>query len=853
MADPHFSVREKATHELWKLGNAALPKLRKLADSEDPEQATRARELVRKIEMGVFPDSDPELLAIVERYSEARPSEKSKLLAELQSRKAWKQMLMLYQGETHEGVRRHHQSTLQRIAVYAARELLTREKPEEALEMLELAPDGPLSMLALAEFHRTHGTLDAELEKASKLEGDRAAQWRIALYRAAGKVEQALAETDADKQPFLHAGLAALNGDPLPWLQLRASNWEEEDRRSRNHTLSIYARLASDRWNSNSMDFSDLDKLVSIQEKRSSRYRHMARSALFMLGEHRTAEQSLVKDAPIKAAFYYQIQEEVDKVLELLAHTPQKPCTKEWVSLQFDNLGEDGFRDLEDSKQALSLCLMAGFLENRGLHDLALECFREPTIAFGDKDRAAFLDFMMRLYHQSGSYLPSPLLATRIASDWAGEDDKRWSLLIDTFWSGDDDSHEWWKLLAELDPETTRAERLESVMVILRHVPNQGRQRQRWLDLAWKHYQDLEEGQEKQSVLMRLINLAFNTGDVELSRKVWPLIPEDYSSNYIWRQQIAHLSARDDWDAVSELLVERIDEVEQGEGGSVHAEIHAYAATSMRRAGRLEEARHHDHMADLLCLGDSRKAMQIAMAYAFGGDHARSREWWERAALTADPGSSDFSAITLAYAESILMEPSHWRRVAALNELAACESIENSYYENDVPYAEMKLRLKADVYRALSILKKDRKTAIAILAKCHENHMTDGVLADFFFPVLRVAGLQEQHNQWFDASWEKLTRVIELFPDSANTCNAAGWFASRAQRELKAAEGIQKRALELSPDQAAYLDTMAEIHFAKGNREEALRWSNKAIFHAPVDTELRRQYHHFANDPLPRP
>lgn len=198
------------------------------------------------------------------------------------------------------------------------------------------------------------------------------------------------------------------------------------------------------------------------------------------------------------------------------------------------------------------------------------------------------------------------------------------------------------------------------------------------------------------------------------------------------------------------------------------------------------------------------------------------------------------------------MEPSEWRRVAALNEVAACESIEN-YYDDEVPLREMRLRLKADVYRALSLLKDDRDRSIADLAKCHQDNITDGALADFFFPALRVAGLQKQHDQWFGETWEIVSKAIELFPESANTRNTAGWLASRAQRELMAAEKIQKHALELYPDQAAYLDTMAEIHFAKGNRKEALKWSKKAILSAPLDTELRRQYHHFANDPMPKP
>jgi hypothetical protein len=45
---------------------------------------------------------------------------------------------------------------------------------------------------------------------------------------------------------------------------------------------------------------------------------------------------------------------------------------------------------------------------------------------------------------------------------------------------------------------------------------------------------------------------------------------------------------------------------------------------------------------------------------------------------------------------------------------------------------------------------------------------------------------------------------------------------------------------------------MAEIQFAKGNREKALEWSRLAINFAPGDDQLRRQHERFRADPLPK-
>ncbi len=851
--DDVYSVREKATEQLWYHGTSALPRLREMMRSKNPEEAIRARELVRKIEMGLFPDTDPNLLAIVEAYPDALPSEKDRMIRELQNRRAWRQMLKLHQEENNPMVRKQYLDTMQRIAVYAARERLSKGEHDEALELLKLAPNTAQSLLALAHYHRVAGSLPTELREAAARKDSQSASWRLALHRAAGNMEGALLEVDADKTPLLAAALAALNGDPLPWLQMRSSDTRENaSRRENAESRSIYARLASDRWKGNQMDPTDLGKLMKMRDNRSSQYRRVARSAFFMLGEHQTAEESLIDDAPMMAAYYLLLLERLDEALKLLGTSIEEPCSEAWVDERLKSLDEDAFENFDDSDKVHSLTLMAGFLESRGMHELAFKCFRDPCLDFAKREKRAFLNFMMKLFNDNESFLPAPQLAIRLSAEWAKDNDERWGSLTDAFWAGDDDSYEWWRLLGKLDTEASRAKRLEVVLMLVRRLPGEKGERQRWIELAWKRYVNTKDREEKEDLLRRLVSLAFSSGDIELSEKVWDLRPEDMQASYFWRQQVSHLSARGKWDAVCKILLEQVKMMEEKQGASINPAFHAYAAAALHRAGRINEAKHHDYMADLLCLGDSSMAMQIALAYAFGEDYERSRLWWARAAQCTDPAGNMFPKAIAAYADSLLMEPSGWNLVAALNEVASCENIEANYYEPEVPLTYMRMRLKADTYRALCRLNSDRRAALAILEKSHQNYISDGVLADFFFPVLRLAGLTEDHDRWFELSWKHFSHVLANFPDSANTLNTTAWFASRAQRRTKEAESFQKKALAIIPDHAAYIDTMAEIQFAMGKRKDAMVWSQKAIMIAPDETELRQQLHHFRTDPLPK-
>jgi predicted Zn-dependent protease len=93
--------------------------------------------------------------------------------------------------------------------------------------------------------------------------------------------------------------------------------------------------------------------------------------------------------------------------------------------------------------------------------------------------------------------------------------------------------------------------------------------------------------------------------------------------------------------------------------------------------------------------------------------------------------------------------------------------------------------------------------------------------------------------------------VIRLYPQSDNTRNTAAWFASRALRRLDEAATHLKAALAARPEQPAYLDTMAEILFAQGQRSKALEWSARAVNFEPSDPMIRRQHERFRADPLP--
>ena len=245
----------------------------------------------------------------------------------------------------------------------------------------------------------------------------------------------------------------------------------------------------------------------------------------------------------------------------------------------------------------------------------------------------------------------------------------------------------------------------------------------------------------------------------------------------------AHLSAADRWDEVAEVVLSHI-RAQAGEDGDVinvlHA--HAYAASALRLAGKEEEAAAHDQWAEKLYLGNPSFALRIGNGYAFGRDYQRAAVWWRRAVLESAPDSSEVMLALKLFSDA-MFEEGRWKESAATSEIMTRVYASSDYrWGNPLPY--MKQRFQADLARALSRLKTQRAQAIEALDECHRVFLSDGTLADIFFPAVRREGLIREHDQWFEKTWKHMEDVISGYPDSDITRNSAAWFASRAIRRL---------------------------------------------------------------------
>lgn len=844
LANESFAVRENASKRLWEHGDDAIRQLKEAATGTDPEAAYRARDLLRKIDLFITPGTDPAVIRLIERYKKAALSEKADLLDALREKRAYRQILKLYAAETQPKLRELLQPMVEGLARTAARECLLAGDPKGARVVLEMAPADANGLLALAAFHRANGTLDAELARAQTSSAKGAKAWQLALYRAAGRIPEARAAAAAAGESAVAASMALLAGDPVPWLEYATATGGER-------TLDLYSPLALKRWNGETLGNGDLEPLVRALTSRNSSSRRVAFSALFLLGQTAAAEPVLAKLSPLDAFSYFEAEERIPEAFAALGLDPEKPDFSAWVATRFERLTSDPDESKSTSKE---LVIVASFLESRCLDDALAGAYDKPLIRLADKDLDTFTGLIGDL---SGKLFPrirvsGPLL--RVARQWAGDDNERWEKLLLAAFGDDSETLAAWGWLAQLKPAATRQQRLAAMVAMAGYGADPDHLRQQWLDLAWAAITQAEPA--RKTVLLKYLQLLVTPSmDVETLLKIHDLSPPTEEPAESEGRLLLHLSATNRWADAAKVIFglfnnEKRFNDEQRSSSNARPELHAYAAACLRRAGKEDEAAEHDGWVEKLALGDADDYRRIAQGYAFGDDYDRSLRWLRRAACEAEPGGDDFDLIIDSLA-SELLDAGQWAQAAAFSE-ALAQGHSQLKYGSTSEQLLLRVRLQADLAHALSLLEQDRPRALRMLETCHSTFKCDGLLADSFFPALRSVGLIKEHDAWFETTWQHMQEAIQRYPASHNTRNSAAWLAARAMRHLDEGEAHLRAALATHPQQAAYLDTMAELQFARGRREEALKWSQQSINFMPSDSAIRRQYHRFLNDPLPK-
>lgn len=846
LGDESYAARESATRLLWALGEKALPELRETAAGRDPEAAIRARDLLRKIELGILPDSSPKIVDLVLRYDRGGAEERQMVVNELKRQQAWRQILKLYALEKDQSSLDMLADSVKGVAIEAARGCLGAEPAdvEGAFSYLRMARPEASEFMAMAALHRATGTLDAELKKAAGREGEDAALWRYALLAAAGRTLEAAVEAE-DAGLNLHAArLRLLAGDPLPWLRAAMPGPQALPSAG----LSVYRDAVVRRWERKDLRPESLRQLRRMTAAGDEDEQFKALRLLFLLGDHAEAEKRLTAIDPCAAFHYFESAERLEEALAAFGIDPAKPDFIGWALKRFRVFLDDPD---DEENELTELALLGNFLERRGFERELELGFTTPLGELAAADQEVFIRVAARLFHGplDGLSLPTVTPVVAALAAFAGDDDVRWMLAVENLFENHERPDRLWTWLAKVEPELGKRGRFELLCRLYALLPDPSGQRTGFFDKAWAVIERADPV-ERPMLLELMTDLADSIGDSRnFVRGAEAIGKADGKASDRHFKGSAYGAVGRWADAATEWLT--LAKSVPGDPA-----YRAYAAAALRCAGNESAAAEQERMAELLALGETIAQFQCAEAFGVAGDFERAARWWKRAAIECTHQSSAFSAILVRLADQAHAEDD-WATVAACAEAQALQqamSGAESYRSVPIGFSvsnSLRLRIDADFARSFSRLAKSRAAAIEGIGRAAAMPYADLALADHYFAPMRVAGLVKIHDEAFERLWRNLDARIAGYPQSDNTRNSAAWLAARANRRLDQAEAHLAKALETYPRQAAYLDTMAEVHFARGDRAKALEFSHRSIEEEGKDLQLVRQHERFKSGPFP--
>lgn len=825
LSSNQFKTRQEAERKLWAAGKEAISALEAASQGNSPEAALRANKILRYLRLGLAPDSPKEIIDLAQNFQKMSVEGKNETLAKLKKQRQFRIALLLFQQEQDAVVRQQIRSGISGLAIVAARESLLAGDADAARRFLTEFPEDPKSIPALAWMARSEGKLDAEIARAKSSPNPEDWRYLMSLLRIKG--DRAAVADLAEKHNLaeLAAAMELLDGDVEKWL-----SWHAE--KATGDTADItraYANIALHRLrNHKDGPAQDMNFLIKTSLKEDDYTRRWAAiHALFSLGNEAVALKPVKQLNPTMLFSYMAEREKIDDALNALSLDANTPDYEGWIDRRMEVVIKGDADDEMDSVPN-----MIGFLEKHGVMAPIEKRFIPLMLELAEKENETFTDLLGSLFSTYATNRLAPHTAAKVAAAYAKEDDVLWGSMIRIAFSENSYFTQWWEWLGEIYPDEKKSERFNLMLILFRAIPDQRGELEE-LNKNIRTSIDQDDGAAAENHRKLLAILAAVTGNTQYSqwscKEESELDTDDLMNLGKWKQ------AAGKWEEAIKMAPDQINSV-------------LWSALCWRLAGDSEKALHWEKMFESLVLGDSSMMIAASAIYQHLGFMEQSRQW-RQIALHCGARDGAWHVALYTNAEDQLLT-GQWRRAQAGYEAFILHSLDEG--DTSTMMTTFRTRKKADMGRAFEMFTTNRKQAVAILRDCHQSLVADASLADQFFPALRLVGAKNEHDAWFEESWQALMKNRTRFPLDDNVRNSAAWLAARALLRLDEAEKESMEALRLRPHQAAYLDTMAEIQFARGNREKAVEWSEKAITADSRATPLREQYFRFRKEPFPR-
>lgn len=844
------AVRQRASAQIWGLGVEARPFLKELSESDDPEVAVRATQILRKLEMGITPETPASVIAKVDRYFSGDRNKRKLTIISLIKDEHIDVALGLRRQETDEDLLEEIDELIVSRRVQILPVLLEAGNIQSAQEILLLSGQF-LDLIRYASISEANGELDEEIAKLKddkdqeqlyfaclRVKGD-----AVLLQKEARRLENRPAEVLAslvlgDHMPLLDSYLEDSKLGEAGRTYLEWSKANHHGRRAKEKELVVKMKeiLADSR---------DVE-LASAQ------------ASLFRMGQ---GDAVIAKVSPDRFEVHvdHLLAMEDYEAAEILIGFGKGDELKPWLEKQAEKAKNELKKNRVVRTPELERLLQATlFLEARGLHEESklgvftifdlMRKLLEEEAAKGRNDESSYV--LMRSMSKLTYAAPRSFYAA-VARE-VEEFDLSLSEALVGLGEQQGRFHTLYERVSELNEESSLEENLLLTATFSSRRPYVSVEKYNktfdaLISKIQKEAGDDEEDLEEELVqLLEIIQPRNRKADLQ---KLVKALTEAGTPNIYLQASLALDSSE---------FEESAKFYEKLELPEVMFPSLMYEKGLALKKGGLKGGEELMSKALLQSKGSSNEMLSFAYHHLRYGDFEKCYELQKKALLRS---SDDHSYVKYhgpgSLIEQLAISATHlrkWSEALAYREVVATDGqytgVSNSVFLSRIRFQSLIAR------GALAMESDDVVKAANCFREAHRILPRDGYLANDLFPIMREVGLSVLHDQLFAESARCFRRHIELYPKDDNIYNNFAWAASRANRCLDEAEEALKVGLSIYPESAAYLDTMGEIYFARGNREEAIKWSNRSLANENIGSarsrwELQYQNRRFKTEPFP--
>lgn len=829
LGDDEFAVREKASAFLWSAGKAAEPALKEAARSDDPEVAFRARTLLDRFKWGIYPDTPETIRVLIDRYRTADSNGKPKIVKELfeLGGPGYAAVLKFADAEDNANDRKALQDALQHHAWRAVPGLLVEGNVALAEQLLEkgAVPEAESGMRNYAVFLTLRGKLEeriAHYEKLSRQPNNLAAwQALMYLYHLKGDLANALkacegagkAGTDSSFLFYQKLYKQSLLFEQKRWKELAELYEPQAEGEGESNIeilgyLTAYHRLAGNREGIEKA-VKLIRKLAAGKPDDNSDHWYSAKALLLNARTQDAIDVLLKGNQHLPAFQILVVQRRFREAFEVADRAQGKNNKMEnWIELYraqaLYQLGEkDRARafftrraaEIKDAADLTSYHYLVQVEAELGLKEEAFDHCARILARTKPEELSAWL--FGQVFPEKGS--PARVWYRFLRDKFAAEESivtlKRVRDLLEGKVTG-----------KELDALAEEAEQAAS-----KHKPEE---RGEWLytlaetcetsgrfDLARTYF-------EKYARLVGTSPALLSVGDHLARRKLWKDAAVWYGQ--AWekdRQQALPLYlqgqclVQDGQEAAGRKLMETARMVPLGNAG-----LRADFANALDDRGQDDAARR-----------------EFELAVRVG--------WW-------DSSDAGWALGQLAWYD---MEAKEFLKAADLYQQGLLRLLRtNTGYLETRPYVTRPYRIPK--WRARGFLAEGKvKEALREAEICLELLPGDVELPIHLVPGLEKLGHKKEADQLFERVAAFRDKLCTDYPRSSLDHNDLAWLLARCRRQLDKALAHAQKAVELEDRNVAYLDTLAEVHFQRGEKDKAIAAIKKCIELEPKNERHRKQ------------